>query len=235
VFAVVFDDRDHAGRRLAARLGYLRSAPAVVLGLPRGGVPVAFQVARALDAPLDVIVVRKLGVPWQPELAMGAVGEGGVRVINRDVVATAGVREEDLDAAVNRERSAVEARAERYRALLPRQPLEGRVAVVVDDGIATGATARAACQVARAYGAARVVLAVPVAPPGWQGRIGAEAHELVCVRTPPGFFAISQYYATFPTVTDDEVIACLRQATEVQRRARRPPGRAAPGGAPGPG
>jgi len=209
---MVFADRDDAGRRLATRLGYLRGEPVVVLGLPRGGVPVASQVARALGGPLDVIVVRKLGVPWQPELAMGAVGEGGARVINRQVVWTAGVSEEELAAIVAREQAAVEAHAARYRAQWPRLPLDGRVAVVVDDGIATGATARAACQVARAHGAARVVLAVPVAPPGWQEGIGGDADDLVSVRTPSVFFAIGQFYGRFPQVPDDEVLACLRRA-----------------------
>ena len=215
---MAFADRDDAGRRLAARLGHLRGEPVVVLGLPRGGLPVAFQVARALGAPLDVIVVRKLGVPWQPELAMGAVGEGGVRVINHEVVRTAGVVEEDLAAIAAREQAAVESRVARYRARWPRQPLDGRVAVVVDDGIATGATARAACQVARAYGAARVVLAVPVAPPGWQARFGRDADELACVSTPSGFFAIGAHYASFAQVSDDEVIACLRGAAREQDR-----------------
>jgi putative phosphoribosyl transferase len=216
---MVFADRDDAGRRLAARLGHLRGEPAVVLGLPRGGVPVAFQVARALGVPLDVIVVRKLGVPGQPELAMGAVGEGGVRVVNRRVVRVAKVPEEVLAAVAERERTAVEARAARYRARWPRQPLHGRTAVVVDDGIATGATARAACQVARGHGAARVVLAVPVAPPGWQAAIGGDADELVCVETPPTFFAIGQYYASFPQVSDDEVLACLQRAAAAQQAA----------------
>ena len=136
-----------------------------MLGLPRAGVPVAFQVAQALGAPLDVIVVRRLGVPFQPELAMGAVGEGGVLVINRQVVQEAKVPEDELAAVQAQEQAAVATRAAHYRARWPRQPLNGRVAVVVDDGIATGATARAACQIARAHGASRVVLAVPVAPP----------------------------------------------------------------------
>ena len=209
---MVFADRDDAGRRLAARLGHLRGEPVVVLGMPRGGIPVALRVAQALGAPLDVIVVRKLGVPWQPELAMGAVGEGGVRVINRQVIHTAWVAEEDLAAIAAREQAAVETRAARYRARWPCQPLDGRVAVVVDDGVATGATARAACQVARARGAARVVLAVPVAPPGWQARIGRDADELACVSTPSGFFAIGEHYASFPQVSDEEVIACLRRS-----------------------
>ena len=209
---MVFADREDAGRRLAARLGHLRGQSVVVLGLPRGGVPVAFEVARALGAPLDVIVVRKLGAPRQPELAMGAVGEGGVRVISRQIVRAARVPDEELAAATAREQAAVDEGAARYRARCPRQPLDGKVAVVVDDGIATGATARAACQVARAHGAARVVLAVPVAPPGWQARIGADADELACVRTPPAFFAVGQFYKSFPQVSDDEVITCLQQA-----------------------
>jgi putative phosphoribosyl transferase len=209
---MVFADREDAGRRLAGALGHLRGEPAVVLGLPRGGVLVAFEVARALGAPLDVIVVRKLGMPRQPELAMGAVGEGGIQVINRDVVRRAGISEENLAAVVARERSAVAARAARYRARWPRQPLDGKVAVVVDDGIATGATARAACQVARAHGAGRVVLAVPVAPPGWRARMGGDADELACLSTPPALSAIGQFYESFPQVSDDEVITCLRQA-----------------------
>ena len=209
---MVFADRDDAGRRLAARLGHLRGEPVVVLGLPRGGVPVAFQVARALGAPLDVIVVRKLGVPFQPELGMGAVGEDGVRVINPEIVDLAGVSENVLAAVQAREQAEVDARAGWYRPRRPREPLGGRTAVVVDDGIATGSTARAACQIARVLGAARVVLAVPVAPPGWQARIGADADELVCVSTPRGFRAIGQFYARFPQVSDEEVIACLERA-----------------------
>jgi putative phosphoribosyl transferase len=184
----------------------------VVLGLPRGGVPVALEVARALGAPLDVIVVRKLGVPFQPELGMGAVGEDGVVVIDTELVRLAGVSAAELEAVQAREQARVAARAARYRARRPREPLAGRVAVVVDDGIATGSTTRAACQVARAHGAARVVLAVPVAPPGWQGGMRGEADELICVATPAGFFAIGQFYADFSQTTDEEVIACLAQA-----------------------
>jgi putative phosphoribosyl transferase len=209
---MVFADRTDAGGRLAARLEHLRGEPVVVVGLPRGGVPVALEVARALGAPLDVIVVRKLGVPYQPELGMGAVGEDGVRVINDEVVQHAGVGADELAAVQARERARVEASAARYRARRPREPLAGRVAVVVDDGIATGSTARAACQVARAHGAARVVLAVPVAPPGWEAEIGDAADELVCVATPRDFFAIGQFYADFAQTTDEEVFACLQAA-----------------------
>src|SRR6266542_785441 len=167
-----FRDRREAGRRLAERLSGLRASSPLVLGLPRGGVPVAFEVAEALGAPLDVLVVRKLGVPFQPELGMGAVSEDGVRVINPEIVDLAGVSENVLAAVQAREQAEVDARAGWYRPVRPREPLDGRVAVVVDDGIATGSTARAACQIARVLGAARVVLAVPVAPPGWQARIG---------------------------------------------------------------
>ncbi len=210
--AMVFADRVDAGQRLAARLGHLRGEPVVVLGLPRGGVPVALEVARALGAPLDVIVVRKLGVPFQPELGMGAIGEDGVRVINREVVREAMVSEEEIAGVEARERAELERRVQRLRGGRPRQPLAGRIALIVDDGIATGSTARAACQVARAQGAARVVLAVPVAPPGWQARLRAAADELICVATPAGFFAIGQYYADFSQTTDEEVAACLQRA-----------------------
>jgi putative phosphoribosyl transferase len=209
---MIFADRADAGRQLAARLEHLRGEPVVVLGLPRGGVPVALEVARSLGAPLDVIVVRKLGVSFQPELGMGAVGEGGVRVINREVVQAARVPADELAAVQARERAQVDDRAARYRARRAREPLAGRVAVVVDDGIATGSTARAACQVARAHGAARVVLAVPIAPRGWQARIAGAADELVCMETPRDFFAIGQFYTDFSQTTDDEVIACLQSA-----------------------
>src|ERR1017187_3723407 len=209
---MVFADRADAGRRLAARLQHLAGERVVVLGLPRGGVPVALEVARALGAPLDVIVVRKLGVPFQPELGMGAIGEDGGRVINHEVVPAAGVSVQELAAVEEGERAEVQRRAWRYRGGRPRQPLGGRVAVVVDDGIATGSTARAACRIARAHGAARVVLAVPVAPPGWQDRIGGDADELVSVQTPRGFLAIGQFYADFCQVADDEGVACLRGA-----------------------
>ncbi len=209
---MVFADRDDAGRRLAAKLDHLRGGPVVVLGLPRGGVPVGLQVARALGAPLDVIVVRKLGVPFQPELGMGAVGEDGVRVINRAVAGLAGVPGSELAAVVAREQAVVAVRAARYRAGRARQPLDGKVAVVVDDGIATGSTARAACQIARAHGAARVVLAVPVAPAGWEAGFSGEADELACVDTPQRFSAIGQFYTDFSPVSDDEVVACLERA-----------------------
>src|SRR5713226_5068289 len=157
-----FRDRREAGQRLAELLASLRALSPLVLGLPRGGVPVAFEVARTLDAPLDILVVRKLGVPFQPELGMGAVGEDGVRVLNAEVVREAGVTDAQLAAIEARERAEVDQRAARLRGGRPAIPLTGRTVIIVDDGLATGATARAAIRVARARGAAQVVLAVPV-------------------------------------------------------------------------
>lgn len=219
---MVFADRVDAGRRLATKLLHLRGEPVVVLGLPRGGVPVAFEVAAALDAPLDVIVVRKLGVPFQPELGMGAIGEDGARIINDEIVRMAGVTARQLADVEARERTELERRALRFRGDRGRVPLEGRTALVVDDGIATGSTARAACQVARAHGAARVVLAVPVAPPDWTTRLGDDADELVCLETPEAFFAIGQFYADFSQTSDDEVITCLQRARHQQAPDPRP-------------
>ncbi|MDQ0957148.1 putative phosphoribosyl transferase [Streptomyces sp. B4I13] len=208
-----FMDRRDAGRQLAARLEHLkRRTEVVVLGLPRGGVPVAAEVAVALGAPLDVCLVRKLGVPFQPELGMGAIGEGGVRVINDDVVRTARITPAELAQVEAREREVLEARARRYRGGRGPARLEDRTALVVDDGVATGSTARAACQIARARGAARIVLAVPVAPRDWTERLGEDADELVCLHTPWDFYAIGQFYADFSQTDDDEVVACLEEA-----------------------
>jgi putative phosphoribosyl transferase len=209
---MVFIDRADAGRQLAVRLQDLGGEPVVVLALPRGGVPVAAEVARALGAPLDVIVVRKLGVPFQPELGLGAVGEDGVRVLNQAVIWDAGVSEADLAAVEARERAEVDRRARRYRGDRARLSLPGRTALIVDDGIATGSTAVAACRIARALGAARIVLAVPVAPEGWQARIGFEADLLVSVSTPGNFLAISQFYDDFSQTSDQDVIALLAAA-----------------------
>jgi putative phosphoribosyl transferase len=204
-----FADRLDAGRRLAARLEHLRGEPVVVLGLPRGGVPVAAEVARTLGAPLDVLVVRKLGVPFQPELGMGAIGEDGARIVNDEIVRMVGISESEFAAVEARERAELERRARRFRGDRPRTALAGRTAVIVDDGIATGSTARAACQAARAQGASRVVLAVPVAPEGWQARIGGDADECIALDTPEPFWAIGQFYADFSQTSDDEVVNCL--------------------------
>ncbi|MFJ3765854.1 phosphoribosyltransferase family protein [Streptomyces sp. NPDC090082] len=213
-----FGDRTDAGRQLAARLDHLRGQDVVVLGLPRGGVPVAVEVAEALDAPLDICLVRKLGVPDQPELAMGALGEGGVRVLNERVIRETGVTDRDIAMVEERELAELDQRTRRYRGSRAPVPLDGRTVVVVDDGLATGATALAACRVVRARGAARIVLAVPVAPRGWTTRLGGEADETVGVHAPELFFAIGQFYRDFSQTPDAEVVACL----ERNRTARVP-------------
>ena len=212
--AVNFRDRKDAGRRLAEALrradcgGY----DVVVLALPRGGVPVAFEVASALRAPLDVIVVRKLGVPFQPELAMGAIGEEGVRVANKDVLHMTGLDAIDLQVAEGRERVELGRRAGRYRQGRRRIDVAGRCAVIVDDGIATGSSARAACHVARALGAARIVLAAPVASRLAAEELHDECDQFVCLEIPEPFFAVGEWYQDFSQTSDDEVIALLRRA-----------------------
>lgn len=208
----LYDDRVDAGSQLARRLKYLSGQDVVVLGLPRGGVPVAFEVAKALRAPLDVLVVRKLGVPFQPELAFGAIGEDGVRVLNDSVVRETHLAGDDMDAVERQQRSELQRRAERFRRGRDRISLTGRVAVIVDDGIATGATAKAACRVARAHGASRVVLAVPIGPDDIAARFAGYADEVVCLESPAYFFAVGQGYLNFTQTSDDEVVALLDRA-----------------------
>jgi putative phosphoribosyl transferase len=204
-----FRNRREAGVRLAAALEPLRDEHPVVVGLPRGGVVVAAEVAAALDAPLDVIVVRKLGVPTQPELGMGAVGEDGVRVLNDMVLRVARVTPEQLAAVEARERAEVERRAAAFRGGRPRVELADRAVIVVDDGIATGGTARAALEVARAQGARKVVLAVPVAPPDTLRELAPLADEVVCLETPTWFNAVGQWYDDFTQTTDADVVELL--------------------------
>lgn len=209
---MLFTDRADAGQQLAEALRPLASSDPVVLGLPRGGVPVAFRVAQELGAALDVIVVRKLGVPYHPELGFGAIGEGGVRVISEDIVRRGGVSEADVAAVEGAEEAELLRRARAFRGDRPRVPLAGRTVIIVDDGIATGATAMAACEVARAQGAARVVLAVPVAPPDAAERLGGRADELVCLSTPHGFAAVGEWYRDFGQTPDEEVVSLLARA-----------------------
>ena len=205
----MFRNRIDAGRALARRLDHRRGADVVVVGLPRGGVPVAAEIARHLDAPLDVILVRKLGVPAQPELGMGAIGENGIKVLNPAVVQATGVTKDAIARVERDERVELARRAEEFRGARPRLPLAARVVIVVDDGIATGSTARVACAVARAEGAREVILATPVAPPDWTERLAGVADEFVAVATPDPFFAIGEFYDDFTQTTDEEVIACL--------------------------
>ncbi|MEU2677419.1 phosphoribosyltransferase family protein [Streptomyces sp. NPDC007107] len=210
---MLFTDRTDAGRQLAEALRHLERRDPVVLGLPRGGVPVAYEVARALGAPLDVIVVRKLGVPYRPELGFGAIGEGGARVISDEIVRHAGVREKDLEAVERTEGAELLRRAQTYREGRPRLPLKGRAVVVVDDGVATGATARAACQVVRAQGASHVVLAVPVASPDVAARLREDVDEVVCLSTPHLFSAVGEWYRDFSQTSDEEVVSLLARAS----------------------
>jgi len=207
----MFTDRADAGRRLASKLVPLQG-DVVVLGLPRGGVPVAFEVAAELGAPLDVIIVRKLGLPEQPELAMGAVGEGGVRIINDEVVRGSWVTPEVIAGVERRERQELARQAERFRSGRARTDLAGRTAIIIDDGIATGSTARAACQVARGQGAARVVLAVPVGPPGAARDLIGTCDDVVCLETPTTFGSVGQWYQDFAPVSDATVADLLRRA-----------------------
>jgi predicted phosphoribosyltransferase len=211
---MAFRNREDAGRRLAKRLAAWHDEDVVVLGLPRGGVPVAYEVALALDAPLDVIIVRKLGVPVQPELGMGALGEDGVRVLNADVIALARIGEYELEQVERRERAEVTRRSQQFRGDRPRIPLDDRVVVIIDDGIATGSTARAACAVARAHGARRVVLATPVAPPAAVRELSGAADEVVVLETPEHFFAIGQWYDDFSQTPDREVTNLLERAAD---------------------
>ncbi|MFF3748874.1 phosphoribosyltransferase [Streptomyces sp. NPDC002018] len=204
-----FVDRTAAGKRLAEEVERTDLDDPVVLGLPRGGIPVAYEVARALGAPLDVIAVRKLGVPYQPELGFGAIGEGGVRIMNDDVLRAARVAPDERAAVERTARAALERRLRRYRGDRPPVGLTGRTAVIVDDGIATGSTAFAACRVARARGAARVVLAVPLAPAEALGWLGQEADAVVCLSSPEYFGSVGQWYVDFAQTSDDEVAALL--------------------------
>ncbi len=205
----LFGDRREAGRKLAEALAPLRDEQPIVLALPRGGVPVGYEVAGALDVPLDVVLVRKIGAPTQPEYGIGAIAEGGVRVVRpRDVEAT-GTSEEELEEIIAREQAELERRARAYRGERPPLPVEGRTVILVDDGIATGGTAVAAARTLKARGAGRVVLAVPVAPPRSEVRLADEFDEVICLEEPQAFYAIGQFYVDFDEVSDEEVVELL--------------------------
>jgi putative phosphoribosyl transferase len=218
----VFANRREAGRALAERLGEFLGLDVVVLGLPRGGVPVAAEVARALGAPLDVICVRKLGVPRQPELAMGAIGEGGFTVRDEGVLAMTRVSPDEFDRVERTERIHLAATVSRLRSGRTREDLTAKVAIIVDDGMATGSTARAACAVARHLGAGHIVLAVPVAPAGVVTDF-PDADRVVVVHAPNDFSAVGMHYRDFRPTSDEEVARALDEA------ARRRPAGVAPG------
>jgi len=222
---LMFNNRVDAGRRLANRLKLLHLQSPIVYALPRGGVPVAAEVAAALDAPLDLVLVRKIGAPYQPELALGAVVDGAEAetVLNQDVVAATGASEAYIAAARDRELAEIERRRHLYLAGRPRPDPRGRVAVVVDDGLATGATARAALHALRRRGPSRLILAVPVAPPDTVDALRAEADEVICLHEAEIFSGIGAFYRDFHQLGDAEVISLLDAA---MRRAREGSGQA---------
>lgn len=223
-----FRNRSEAGRRLAAALAAYKGQDVVVLALPRGGVPVAAEIAAALNAPLDLVLVRKIGAPFHQELAMGAVANGGqpLTVRNEDVIAMLGVSDEVFDEVRDRELKEIERRKQAYLKNRPAPDLAGRVAIVVDDGVATGATTRAALLAVRARRPARLVLAVPVAPSDVLPAMRDEADEVVCLEDHSSFGAIGYYYADFSQVSDQEVTTIMsRFAPQAERAAARPPSR----------
>lgn len=217
-----FLDRRDAGRKLAQRLDrYAGRSDLLVLGLPRGGIPVAFEVAQALQAPLDLFLVRKLGLPGQEELAMGAIATGNVRVLNRDVVNVLGIPETIVDQVATHESRELDRRERVYRGDRPLPAIEGNVVILVDDGLATGSTMRAAVLALRQQRPARIVVAVPVAAPETCDAFRTEVDEIVCAITPAELYAVGLWYRDFSQTTDDEVRDLLAQA------ARRRPHRAA--------
>ncbi len=218
--SLVFKDREMAGQQLAAALTAFRGRDdLIVLALPRGGVPVAYEVARALEAPLDLLIVRKLGVPWHSELAMGAIATGGVKVLNEDVIRSTGVTEAQIKAVMEREQLELARREKRYRGDRPTPVLAGRVVILVDDGLATGATMRAAIEAAHRHRAKRVIVAVPVSPPDTTRRLSALADEMICLSSPEPFYAIGQWYAHFDQTSDEEVCELLARNWAAQDRA----------------
>jgi predicted phosphoribosyltransferase len=208
-----FRDRVDAGRRLAERLSSYAGRPdVIVLGLPRGGIPVAYEVARALGAPLDVFVVRKLGWPIQPELAMGAIASGGVIVLNEEVIEMVGAGRELIESVADEERRELARREREYRGDRPPPSIRGRTVILVDDGLATGSTMRAAARAVREQDPARLVIAVPVGAPETCESLRAEADEVVCVLQPPFFQAVGLWYDRFEQTTDAEVRRLLEDA-----------------------
>ncbi len=210
----MFADRRAAGRQLAARLHHLRQDAPLVLALPRGGVPVGFEVARELDAPLDTLLVRKIGVPWQPELALGAVVDGAEPqvLINEDLASELAIEQSYITSETARQLSEIERRRKVYFGDKPPLPLAGRMVIVVDDGIATGSTVRAALRAVRKAGARRIVLAVPVAPEDTIEQLRAEVDDIVCLSTPSPFIAVGAHYGEFLQLADADVIALLAGA-----------------------
>lgn len=205
-----FADRRDAGRRLAARLMRLTAEDPVVIALPRGGVPVAEEVAIALGAPLEVLAVRKLGAPHNPEYGIGAIAEDGTRIVDMGALAALGIEGDELDEIVARERTELRRRVAAYRGGRPPPSFADRTAIVVDDGVATGVTDTAALRALRRQRPRRLTLAVPVCPPDSAARLRSEADELVCLVEPPLLYGVGQWYGDFSQVSDEEVVAALR-------------------------
>ncbi len=209
----MFRDRFDAGEVLAGRLReYAGRADVIVLALPRGGVPVGYVVARELGAPLDVFVVRKLGTPGQPELAMGAIASGGVRVLNHDVVQSLGIPEWAIEEVAEQEQAELERRERQYRGERPPLQARGKTVILVDDGLATGSSMRAAAAALRQQGAAKILVAVPVAARATCDQLRDEGHDVVCATTPEPFFAVGQWYEDFSQTSDEEVRELLERA-----------------------
>jgi putative phosphoribosyl transferase len=208
-----FRDRRDAGRQLGECLSQLQAEHSIVLGLARGGVPVAFEVARALASPLDVLVVRKLGVPFHTELAFGAIGEEDTRVLDTEMIQRLGLSRKRVKATIERERIELTRRVELYRS--NRTPLEllGRTVIVVDDGLATGATARVALEIARTRGAEKIIVAIPVSPPETIAELKGLAVKVISLQVPLGFLAVGEWYDDFTQTTDDEVTSLLRRSS----------------------
>jgi predicted phosphoribosyltransferase len=219
---MLFQDRFEAGRVLASKLRHLANrSDVVVLALPRGGVPVGYEVAKALDAPLDVFVVRKLGVPGYPELAMGAIASGGVRVLNDDLVQRLAIPDYMISATVDKEEEELERRERDYRGDRPPLNVEGRTVVLVDDGLATGSSMRVAALALRNKRPAEIVVAVPVAAPATCAEFESEVDQVVCAVTPEPFWAVGQWYRDFSQTNDEEVRELLRRvaSSSAQRAA----------------
>ena len=210
---MLFEDRFHAGRVLASKLGeFSGRSNVVVLALPRGGVPVAYEVAKALRAPLDVFVVRKLGTPGQEELAMGALASGGTIVLNREVIQALGIPQQTIDAVVVREQRELERREREYRSGRPAANVRGRAVIVVDDGLATGSSMRVAAKALRKEAALEIIVAVPVASPLTCAELETEVDKVICATTPEPFWAVGQWYRDFSQTTDEEVRDLLAHA-----------------------
>jgi len=219
---MLFRDRSEAGRRLAERLqGYARRSDVIVLALPRGGVPVGYEVARALGAPLDVFLVRKLGFPGQEEFAMGAIASGGVRVLNTAMLQRFHVSQHDIEAIAARELAELERREEAYRGSTAPPNVHGRTVILVDDGLATGSTMRAAAAALRRMDPARIVVAVPVGAPESCEEFGGVVDEVVCAEAPQPFQAVGQWYDDFAQTTDDEVRELLERARAEHDKTRK--------------